>query len=217
MIMNFTSSYAIEPVDSAIRAISEAFNGVPYIGPALAIIVEMALRFGFAALETKCEWENLLSGKSVVVFKDDISEVECIKDLQGFLSVDTSNGKKDDSKLALTYEQYVLILLLFLTSYNDVNDRTRNLIELNVNAVLDTVGEDDNLDSDYNNLKFKMADTYTAVETTCYVQADFAIIPKGFAKSFLDSDNIGQSNGISYSDLENLEKTGYEYSVIRGY
>ena len=217
MIMNFASSYSIGPVNGAIKGISTEFNAVPYIGPALAIIVEMALRFGFAALETKMEWENLIQGKSVLLYKKEVNQLESLQTLEGWLGdLDDSDTGEEDG-LSLTYEQYVLILLLFMTSSEKINARTRNLIELNVNAVIKEVGDDKNLDSDYSKLPFKMSNTRTAVKTTCSVQSDFAIIPKGFAKAFLNAKTNEGTNGISYSDLEELEKTTYEYSVIRGY
>lgn len=224
MIMNFGSSYSISEVNEAIKAISDLFYGIPYVGPAVAIAVEIALRFGFAATETAMEWQSLMDGESVLLYKSKIEDLQSLSKLKEFFKDEGGSDKimkaeasKEKKGLSLTYEQYLLIMLMFMTSSEKVFARTRNLIELNTNAVISKVGEDGSLDESYDNLKFKMTDTCTAVKVTCSVQSDFVLIPDGFAKTFLGAQTSDGSSGVSYDELEEFENTIYEYSVIRGY
>ena len=224
MIMNFGSSYSISEVNEAITAIADLFYGIPYVGPAVAIAVEIALRFGFAATETAMEWKSLMDGESVLLYKSKVEELQSLSELKKFFKGEEGSAKlekasssKEKKGLSLTYEQYLLIMLMFMTSSEKVFARTRNLIELNTNAVISKVGEDGSLDESYDNLKFKMTDTCTAVKVTCTVQSDFVLIPDGFAKTFLGAQTSDGSSGVTYDELEEFENTVYEYSVIRGY
>ncbi|MBR6095267.1 MAG: hypothetical protein IKP92_09645 [Lachnospiraceae bacterium] len=212
MIMNFCSSYSITEVDAAIQAISKAVNAIPIVGPALAIVLEIALRFGFAALETYAEWQKLMKGDKVILYKSKVDELDSLEMLASFLPI--GDVEASDDGFGFTYEQYLMIMLIFMTSSEKVFARTQNLIELNMNAVIEEVGEDKNLKDDYANAAFKMKNAHTAVKSTCSVQMDFALIPRGFAKAFLGAKNSG---GATYEDLEEFEKTTYQFDVIRGY
>ena len=213
MILNFCSSYSITEIDTAIHTISQALNAIPIIGPGLAIAMEIALRFGFAAVETAAEWAKLMKGEKVLLYKKQLKDLDCGEALLGWLGVDMPENKDDG--IGFTYEQYLMIMLIFMTSSEKVFARTQNLIELNMNAVIEEVGENKNLKDDYANAAFKMKNAHTALKSTCSVQMDFALIPRGFAKAFLGAKS--GNGGATYEDLEEFEKTTYEFEVIRGY
>lgn len=104
----------------------------------------------------------------------------------------------------MDYEQYLQVMILFLPSFGDLAQRTANLIELNVNTVRQKIGEDGVLSS----LEFQMKDAHTAVNASCTVHLDFAVIPSSFAKA-VAADN--------YSRLTQAERNHYQFTVTRGY
>ena len=59
-------------------------------------------------------------------------------------------------------------------------------------------------------LDFKMADTVTAVKSTCKVRMDFAVTPENFIEMYL-------SGTSAESMIEVLEDRYFGYSIIRGY
>jgi hypothetical protein len=213
MIMNFCSSYSIPEVNTAIITISQALEAIPIFGPFLAIALEIALRFCFAMIETAAEWQKLMRGEKVLLYKSKIDELDALESIAGFFGID--DIEVSDDGVGFTYEQYLMIMLIFLTSSEKVFARTQNLIELNMNAVIEEVGENKNLKDDYEHAAFKMKNAHTALKANCNVQMDFALIPKGFAKAFLGAKT--NEGGVSYDELEEFEKTTYQFEVIRGY
>ena len=215
MIMNLASSFSISEVNSAIQAICKPINAIPYVGPALAIIVEVLLRFGFAALETAAEWQKLLEGEKVLLYKKELKELDCINQISSWFGLDVPEEQEEG--FGFTYEQYLFIMLMFMTSSEKVFARTENLVELNMNAVIQEVGADGTLKDDYASAPFKMSNAHTAIESTCSVHMDFALIPDGFAKAFLGAKTDSGEAGVSYEEVKNFEKTIYEYTIVRGY
>ena len=213
MIMNFCSSYSIPEVNTAIITISQALEAIPIIGPILAIALEITLRFCFAMIETAAEWQKLMRGEKVLLYKSKLDELDALESIAGFFGID--DIEVSDDGVGFTYEQYLMIMLIFLTSSEKVFARTQNLIELNMNAVIEEVGENKNLKDDYEHAAFKMKNAHTALKGTCSVQMDFALIPRGFAKAFLGAKS--NDGGATYEDLEEFEKTTYQFDVIRGY
>lgn len=214
MIMNFASTYKIEPVDTAIKSLSTAVEAVPYVGPALKIILDIALRAGFAAMETAQEWKKLLEGESILVFKSKFEDLEIADTVLSWLPIELSDDDmgKSEGGVYFNYEQYVMIMMMFLTSSDKIYYRTQNLVELNVNAVSQKVGESGSLPEDYGSLSFKMANAHTAVKSTCKVHMDFALIPDNFAALMFENNDQG-----TLEELEEFEKSSYQFSVIRGY
>ena len=97
------------------------------------------------------------------------------------------------------------LMIVFLTTTDEVMNRTRNLIELNVNAADAGLGENDDL----TDLTFHMKDAHTAVDATCTVHLDFLVMPEGFAQKVATSDD--------YNSLMEFEKNSYKFTVTRGY
>lgn len=232
--MNMVSSFTIPEVNSAITEISTAFMEIPPLG----IAVNAALRLGFSAIETYGDWDQLKKGESVPLMKMQISELSSI-DLLTDLFPDLANSKNqtaeetknpdvesknkielDKSKnnvnikdnapdgkkgtkvtLELNYEQYMVALLLLFTSGTDILKRTGDLVCLNVNHVVQ--------ESEFTSLQFRMDKATTAVKASCSVHLDYAVMPDGVLKSFVEGD--------TYNSMKEFEKHYYKYSIVRGY
>ena len=106
---------------------------------------------------------------------------------------------------SLGYEDYLMVMLVFMTTTSEIAERTSDLIELNVNTVLQGIGEDGTLSE----LQFKMDDAVTAIDAKCSVKLGFAVIPDSMARQLLDS-------GSMQTLTENSENT-YTFKVTRGY
>lgn len=200
-VVNFTSTYSIREVNSAIRAVSEACAA---INPVLGLAAAAALRAGVTALETASDWEELSKGNAVVVIKQDIKDMTAADAVGSLLGIDMESADTS-RRLALDYNQYLMIMITFLTTSDQVICRTSDLITLNVNTVDQKIGEDGQLTG----LTFKMENAYTAVDATCAVHLDFAVMPDGFAKKTLDEN--------TYGAVAEFEKNIYKFTVTRGY
>lgn len=199
-IVNMTSTYSISKINSAILAVCAPLE----VFPPLAIALEAVLRLTVATIETAADWNRLKKGESVVLVKQKIVDLEGIGALMGLLGVDLS-GTEEKSKPALDYNQYLLVMLTFLTTSDQVAKRTGDLITLNVNAVQQEVGEDGAL----NKLEFDINNAYTAVEASCTAHINFIVMPDSFAKKTLDAS--------TYDSLTSYEKNKYKFTVTRGY
>lgn len=222
MVNNFASTYTIEEINAAIQGISDALYAVPYVGPVLAVVVDLALRTAIATAESYFDWEALMKGDAVLVFKsqlDDLmlfsAEGNPLGDLFAGEDVSLNGSGATSTGIKLTYEQYLTIMLLFFTPDEYVFLRTQNLVELNVNWVnaqqADGGGKSADgtmTESDY---KIKLDKAYTAVETTCTVDGNFIVLPDGFINVML-SDNPGRQ-----ASLRDFAKNKFEYKVIRSY
>ncbi len=197
-VVNFTATYTITEIDSAIDAVR---NATMVVNPALAYVVAAALRLAVTALETGCDWDELKKGNEVTLIKTKWKHLTAADKISDVITPEESkNGGGDDDAEAfgLDYEQYLLIMIIFMASATKVATRTADLVELNINHVAHSDGH-----------TFCMDKAYTAVDATCTVQMDFAIMPKNMAQSFMDDD--------SYALLETNEKNAYAFRVTRGY
>lgn len=210
-VMNYAATYTVKPINSAIEGISNAFAAVPTVGPFLKIAVAAALRLAVAGIETYGDWVRLTKGEAVCVLKTEVGDLsvtalpgEFAAGLSKLLGNVNTDGKKSN-KFELDYEQYCMIMMLFLTRSEVLSQRSADLIALNVNTVRQKIGSEGVL----NELKFKIEDTITAVDVTCSVQLDLVVMPKGFAKSTVDAD--------TYAAIEQFEDNTYKFTVTRGY
>lgn len=211
VVMNYASTYTVKPINSAIESVSSAFAAVPTVGPILKIAVAAALRLAVAGIETYGDWVLLTKGEAVCVLKKEPGDLsvtalpgEFAEGLNSLLgNIDTKGSKS--GQFELDYEQYCMIMMLFLTRSEDLSQRSADLITLNVNTVKQQTGSDGELSS----LEFKMEDTVTAVDVTCAVQLDMVVMPKGFAKSTVDDG--------TYAAIEAFEDNTYKFTVTRGY
>lgn len=205
-VVNFTATYSISEIDKAIRAIQDAATAV---NPLLGAVVGGALRLAVTGVETAADWNELKSGESVILIKQEMGDLTALDTFAGLLNISDTNlgeeSKDKDGDLCLNYEQYLKLMIVFLTTTDEVMNRTRNLIELNVNAADAGLGEDDNLTS----LTFHMKDAHTAVDATCTVHLDFLVMPDGFARKVATSED--------YNSLMEFEKNSYKFTVTRGY
>ena len=200
-VVNFTATYSVNEVNNAIKAIAEAAS---VVNPALGLVVSGALRLAVTGLETVKDWEELKEGEGVVLIKNELADLSAYDDFKELIGCyEEKSG--ECTGLKLDYEQYLLVMLIFLTTPEQIAERTGNLISLNVNTVQQNIGSDGIL----SDLKFKMEDAVTAVNSTCAVHLDFVIMPKGFAKAMV-SDS-------TYAQLDSYEKNTYKFTVTRGY
>lgn len=210
-ILNFTSSFTIDEVNSAINAIADAAAsavaatgvGAP-AAPLVRVAVSGALRLAFAACETAADWKTLTEKRGVVtLLKTKIDQVESVNGLADLLNLDVQTKANKDKEAAFSYENYVFLMILIFVGNNDILNRTGDLVTLNVNQA---GNNDDTLET----LDFKLSETVTAVKTTCKVKMNFVVLPDNFAKMYLS----GTDTEVMIS---NLEDTYLGYSIIRGY
>ena len=210
-VMNYASTYTVDPIDTAIEGVSSAFAAVPAVGPLLKIAVAASLRMAVAGIETYGDWVLLTKGEAVCVLKTEVGDLSLTALPLKFVSVlnkllgNIDTGGEKSTKLELNYEQYCMIMMLFLTRSEVLSQRSADLITLNVNTVKKQIGSDGVL----SDLEFKMEDTVTAVDVTCAVQLDMVVMPKGFARSTVDAD--------TYAAIEEFENNTYKFTVTRGY
>lgn len=200
-IANYTATYTVTPVNSCILTISSTANAIL---PGLGLLVSGALRLAVAGIETACDWDELKKGESVVLFKSELGDMTAVSKFSSLIGLSDTN-QTASGEVKLNYEQYLLIMVIFFTTDNQLYERTGNLITLNVNTVKKKVGETGTL----TDLEFRIANAYTAVEASCLVQMDFVVMPDGFAKQVVDED--------TYSAIESFEKNAYKFKVTRGY
>ena len=195
-IVNYTSTFSISDINTSIRSISEAAGS---INPILGIAVSGALRLSVSGMETAADWKELKEGKKVVLFKKELIDLTSYDSIKDLLDLKGNIGQKSD--LCLDYEQYLQIMILFLTTSDQVSSRTSNLITLNMNNVIQK--------SDFSELDFEMKKAVTAVDASCSVHSDFVVMPGNFAQKVLTSDKN--------AELESFEKNTYRFTVTRGY
>lgn len=213
-IVNFVSSYRIEPVNAAINAASTAVSAAAGpAAPAVKIVTEGALRLAFAAIVAAFDWQALLNREKIVLFKDSMDDLgQSVLNTLSFINIggssDSSSSGDSKSDLEISYENYLAVLLFLCTNSDQLSERMGNLITLNVNqAMKDFDSKDNELTSP---LDFKIKETTTAVKGTCSVKADFVIVPERFAELFIKKNKAQKT-------IELIEGSYFGYSVTRGY
>lgn len=203
-VVNYSATYTIKEVNDTIKTISKAAAGV---NPLLGIAVSAALRLAVAGIETSADWTEMMNGNSVNLLKTELKHLTLgptVAELVG-CSEPASGDSDSDKTLKLSYEQYLMVMLLFMTTSEELISRTGDLIALNVSAVRKGVGENGELTE----LLFKTDKAVTAVNATCSVHLGFVVMPQGFAKQTLSSD--------TYAEVEEFQKNSYKFTVTRGY
>ncbi len=213
-VVNYVATYSIDEINKPIQSIAKLASAV---NPLLGVVVSGVLRLAVATIETVGDWEELKKGEGVIVIKQklkDLTSYDKFKDMiksdgneniSSSSNTNSNNDKKKFSDIKLNYEQYLLVLIIFLTEDNQLLERTGNLITLNVNTVKQHLKKGENLSE----LEFKLTDAYTAVNATCEVHLDFVVMPDGFAKKVADDD--------TYEEVKTFEKNRYKFTVTRGY
>ncbi len=210
-MMNFVSTYTISELNKTIKALG---NIAPH--PILKFVVIAIARIAVTAIETYADWNNLKSGDSAILYKSKLEHLTSYDDIKGWLGLE---DKEEDgnSGIKLTYENYLMIMLLFFTADSDMYSRIGDLIELNVNAVRCQIGEEGDLkypgevgSENAKTMIFNLDDAYTAVDATCSVQMDFLVMPSSFARLTLKNED-------RLNELEKFEKQRYNFTVTRGY
>lgn len=195
-MMNFVSTYKIKTVSDLINNISSLIPN-----PIIKFAVNAALRLAVSGLETAADWSALKSGDKVVLLKSSVGDLKSIDKIEALIGKAQDESKSDSIELG--YDEYVLFMLIFMTSKSDLAQRTANLIAINVSHVKQ--GSPDELSE----LSFKPENAHTAVKAFCGVHMDYAVMPKDFARRAADED--------TYQGMNDFEKNSYKYTVIRGY
>lgn len=207
-VVNYAATYSVKEVNDSIQAIAKAASAV---NPLLGVVVSGVLRLAVATIETVGDWEELKKGEGMIVIKQELKDLTSYEKFKDMIKPDESiqsssnTNAESSSKFKLDYEQYLLVLIIFLTEDNQLLERTGNLITLNVNTVKKHLKKGENLSE----LEFKLTDAYTAVNATCEVHLDFVVMPDGFAKKVADGD--------TYEEVKTFEKNRYKFTVTRGY
>lgn len=217
MVCNFSSTYLISELNDTIETIAtEAAAAVAATGvgaaaaPLVRIAVSIALRTAVATAETVADWNSLKERQDVLLLKREFDDLECIDRIKGLLASDKEPlpGQSADKGIgdgpALSYEDYLHIMLFFLRSDDTLLDRTSDLITLNVNQSQLSSGEQ------LTSLDFKMSETQTAVRSSCSTKLDMIMIPDSFLQMF--SGGSGLEERVRAIDDDTIV-----YSVIRGY
>lgn len=197
-VVNFTATYRVKEVNNLIKSISDSAAAV---NPILGLAVNGALRLAVAGLETAKDWENLKKGESVFLEKKQLNELSAYDTVKELLNLPDRKG--ESKAFRMDYSQYLMVMMIFFTSAEEVTQRTSNLIELNVNTVQQKIGSSGTL----TDLEFQMSHAYTAVNAVCKVHLDFVVMPQGFARAVADD----------YAGLEEFQKNSYQFTVTRGY
>ena len=204
-VTNLAATFTIDEINLTIKAITAPLS--PMLGP----VVAAALRGGITLMETAADWGELKKGEEVIVFKTKWQHLQIkddIEDLLGDLESGSGTGGADDPEpFGMDYEQYLWVMLMVMTPSDKVTSRTADLITLNINGIQQSVGEDEKKEIDH--LDFTMDKTVTAVNATCSVHLDFAVMPDGFAEQVVEDD--------THNALREYQKNFYKFTVTRGY
>lgn len=211
MTANYLATYTIQPINTAIAATADAAaaavaaTGVGAVAaPLVRFAVSGALRAAVAGIETASDWKALADRKEVIFYKSSMEDLTSVSGIiDALMDVDMEEDVVNAGEIALSYEDYMYILLCIFVDTDTLLQRTSNLITLNVNQAEQKAEE-------LMTLNFKMNDTVTAVKSTCLIDLQFMIVPEGFINLFLsdrDATNV----------IQKLEDGKYAYSVIRGY
>ena len=212
MTTNYLSSYSIDEVDSTIDLIAGAAADAVVIASGgtmaaaralIKVSVSGALRLAFATLESVNDWKMLKQREKVVFYKSELGDLTTASEELEALFGKNVSGNSESNEVALSYEDYIYILMCLFISEDTLLDRTSNLITLNVNQ---SQNEGDTLTK----LDFKMSDTVTAVKSTCKINEKFLIVPENFINMYLTGTD-------TKAMIQRLDDGSYGYSVIRGY
>lgn len=220
MTLNFISTYAIEEINTTINSISTAAaeavaaTGVGAVAaPLVKVAVSASLRMAVAAMETCKDWEHLKNREETLLFKADLEDLECVDDILGMLGkgskeeLKTATGTSVSTKrmaIKMSYEDYLHVLLFLCENNSTLVSRTSDLITLNVNQ---SQNQSDTLSAPLN---FEMANTVTAVKTTCKAKLDMVVVPPNFMDLFL-------GGGDTQKRIEAYDDDYVYYTMIRGY
>ncbi|MCR5330121.1 MAG: DUF5702 domain-containing protein [Lachnospiraceae bacterium] len=199
-VMNFASTYKIPEINHAIRAIGDALVAFPV----LSVAVVLALRAAVTAIETGADWREMMKGEKVAVFKAKLGDLTEAQAILSLLGADDEESSSD--AFSMSYEQYLMIMILLFASSEEVYTRTGDIIELNVNTVIQKLAEDKELSAQ----KFFLSKAYTAADITCSIKMDFLVMPGGFARTTL-------GDGETYDQLNEFKENRYNFTITRGY
>ena len=212
MAFNFASTYSISAINTAINtaansaATAVAASGVgAAVAPLVRVAVSAAIRSAIAGMETAAEWAKLKDREKVLLYKNNLKDLEIWQSLEGIIGEELAEetNAKESLEIELSYEDYLYLLMLLTVKTENLTSRTADLITLNVNQSM-------NKENELKELSFNMANTVTAIESTCKVKMDFVVVPDNFANMFI-------SGTSTETTIKSLEDTYTGFTLIRGY
>jgi hypothetical protein len=157
-------AYANSEINGIGDAVQTACLGIPFVGPAVGLLLNIAVHGAFAAAESALDLVYLRNGHKVKLLKMNKSDwklsidgiAETLRNLSDGDSTETI--EEHNKEEGISYEQYMLIFFIVksLLEHDPIGvmtDRTGNLIEWNVinyntKACADNIGGDGNVNTD---------------------------------------------------------------------
>ena len=140
LICNTISAFKQDDIKAVANLVKAAVSAIPFVGPALGVVLYFATFAAFAAAESAVDLIDLRNGCKVVLIKGANDEkfkckpsgvVALLKELgDGDISLHSVDTHKNEP--GISYEQYMLIFFLVTSRTNTLVTRTGNLIQWNV-------------------------------------------------------------------------------------
>ena len=230
MVFNYMSTYTTKNLNNALKAINKSLSLA--FTPAVGIVTEGVLRIAIAAVETNSDMTLLLSGDSIVLLKsdfEDFSSYGILKNMLNEAQNEANDLSKDSGKtisqnktdevskasfpvIKMNYKKHLLLNILLFTNKKTLLDRTRDIMDLNVNKMEKNLEVKDNSivfaggltadDPKY----FRISNQTTVIDAKCSVQMSPLFASLGLDRLTNNSDEV--------NEYLNDKRT---YSVIKGY
>ena len=142
LVCNAIAVFAVDDVKRLANTIKSALTPIPYVGPALGIVMYFLTFATFAAAESAYDMVYLRNGCKVPLVKDEDSWKLRIKGICNELKkladgeISHSYEEHEEESGGVSYEQYLLIFLLITTNVDALVTRMSKLIEWNTNNYL---------------------------------------------------------------------------------
>lgn len=118
-VLNYTATYRVKEVDAAIRTVQ---NAVMVLNPILGYSVGGLLRLAVTGEETFQDWKDLKEGKKVILTKNSLQDLAAYEKVKGLIE-GKDRKAATPSGLALDYDQYLKLMLLFMVTSEQLDER----------------------------------------------------------------------------------------------
>ncbi|MDR2357392.1 MAG: DUF5702 domain-containing protein [Oscillospiraceae bacterium] len=226
---NTIASFSNDYIKMVAEAVQVAVSAIPYVGPALGVILKYATHVAFAAAESALDLVSLRNGHKVKLLKMDTSNWTLSRDGvvglldeidDGDISVKTVDEYNNEE--GISYEQYMIIFFLVSSMFHSdpigtLTDRTGNLVEWNVvnydkKACADNLDDKGVVDTD----KAVAAMSSAFAEDNCFrlskMRTDFDITTTIDLRLLFLTLPVFKGQGAPFSNTLKIEATDY-----RGY
>ena len=145
LVCNTIAAFTVPDVKTTATNVKSAVTGIPYVGPALGVVLYFATFGAFAAAESAVDLIDLRNGCRVPLLKmngegwvcDTEGIVARMKKIasgsdDGGISGESIEAHNNEEK-GISYEQYMIMFFLLTSDIDTLTLRTGRLIEWNVN------------------------------------------------------------------------------------